>query len=364
LKKFLFPSFIFLFVAAAFSELTPGTPAPEFPKDAIWLGTNGKKLSMAELKGRVVLVDIWEYTCINCIRTFPHFKEIYRKYHPAGLEIIGVHKGEFAFASDPANVERAYHRFQLPYPALVDIKDEVWKAYDCNSWPESFLIDREGVIRELHQGEGDYGKLEKNIQSLLREGHSELDFSKTPISPDHPIFGPACGEETEEIYVGTERGSSWGGKIANREGFQPDKTVSYAPTSKRVARGFFVAGRWKNRPDDFESVAASQPEKPVLLGITYQARDVYAVLDHAGAEPKQLLVTRDGKPIPPALRGKDVTVDDRGRTIVTIQEPRMYYLVTKEDDGKHELKFFPRAAGARICSFTFGNKCLQDFDRL
>ncbi len=350
-------------VASARAELTPGTPAPEFPKDAIWL--DGTPHSFAtDLKGKVVLVDFWEYTCINCIRTFPHLKELYTRYHRYGFEIVGVHKGEFAFASEADKVRNAYKRLKLPYPAIADTKDAVWNLYDCNSWPDSFLIDGDGIIRDAHQGEGDYSKLETDIQRLLKQKHPELDFSGITITPDRDVEAAGCGTKSEEIYVGYERGSSWGGQIANREGFRNNKVVNYAPTKRRVKRGFFAEGKWLNRPDDFESVAPSTPQATVSLGITYHGRDVFAVFDRSVNGPVTLVVTRDGKPVPEAIRGQDVRMDRDGRTIITIDESRMYYVITREDDRNHELRFFPLAAGARICSFTFGNKCEETFDRL
>ena len=364
LKSLVFTLFMLTYSVAVFAELTPGTPAPEFPKDAIWIGTNDKTLSMEKLKGKVVLIDFWEYTCINCVRTFPHLKEWYNRYHKDGLEIIGIHKGEFDFASDPVNVERAYKRFKLPYPAIADVHDKIWDLYDSNFWPNSFLIDRDGIIREVHHGEGDYGKFEKEIQNLLKQGHAELDFSKYDIPPDKPLFGPGCGEESDEIYVGYLRGSKWGGEIANREGFKPEETIDYAETENRVDRGFFVKGRWTNRKDFFESLTHSKPDDISYLGITYRGRDVYSVLSRYTEKPAILLVTRDGMPIPKSMRGQDIAEDSQGRTVIKIDEPRMYYVITKEDDKPHELRFFPKTDGIRIYSFTFGNKCLEDFDRL
>jgi hypothetical protein len=153
-------------------------------------------------------------------------------------------------------------------------------------------------------------------------------------------------------------------EIANPEGYRPGQAVDYAATTRRVKRGFFAQGPWKNRPDDFEAAAASSPAKPIILGITYHGRDVYAVLSRATDKPVAVVVTRDGQPIPGPMRGQDVKVDNQGRTVITIGEPRMYYVVTKEDGRDHELAFYPQAAGVRINSFTFGNKCQEDFDRL
>jgi len=351
----------FAFASAGLAELNPGTPAPEFPTKAIWLGA-GTPLSMRQLRGKVVIVDFWEYTCINCIRTFPHLKALYARYHDAGLEVIGVHKGEFAFASDEKKVAAAYRRFDLPYPGIVDERNVIWKAWDCTTWPDTFVVDRSGIIRGAHGGEGDYAALEGLVQRLLKEGHPELDFSKFLIPRDTALIGPACGPMSDELMIGAERGPA--SRIANAEGFEPGHTVDYKATTKHPLNSFFVEGSWKNRPDDFESAEEPRPGRKVSLGISYQGREVYPVLDRGSKEPMEMVVTRDGAPIPEALRGKDVQVRPDGQTFVVIDESRMYYVIQGEDDGIHTLVFFPAGKGARICSFTFGNKCLEKFDKL
>src|SRR5262249_15555422 len=188
--------------AGTLAQLATGTKAPEFPHGAIWVNSGGAHPSMQEVKGKVVIVDFWDYTCINCVRTFPHLKQWYARYHKDGLEIIGVHKAEFAFADDPKNVERAHARFQLPYPAIADTKAEIWGSYKSDTWPETFLIDRSGVIREVHKGEGDYGKEERRIQELLKQGHPELDYSGIVIPEDKDLFAKQCGDMSPEILVG------------------------------------------------------------------------------------------------------------------------------------------------------------------
>jgi alkyl hydroperoxide reductase subunit AhpC len=352
-----------IWTAAAIGDDVTPTPAPEFPKDAIWIGAD-KPPTMQSLRGQVVIVDFWDYTCINCIRTFPHLRQWYDRYHKDGLAIVGVHKGEFAFAQNADNVRKAYARFALPYPVIADIHDEVWNSYHADAWPQSYLIDRQGRIRSVHTGEGDYGAFEKEIQQLLREGHPELDFSKDVIPPDKELFGPEAGATTAETYVGYERGQAGDANIGNLEGFQQDKVVNYAATKVRPEHGFWVSGSWMNRADYFESVPHDGAAvAPATLGIRYTARDVYIVLARGGAEPAKLLIERDGKPVPPEMRGKDVHEDEQHRTYILVDEPRMYYAVSQEDDQSHELLLTPEAARLRICSFTFGNKNLQDFDR-
>lgn len=346
--------------AMGLAELTPGTPAPEFPSNAIWLGAAAPRPSLRQLRGKVVIVDFWEYTCINCIRTFPHLKQWHERYRADGLEIIGVHKGEFAFASEAKNVESAYARFGFPYPTIVDIRDEIWRAYGCTTWPDTFLVDRTGVIRGIHQGEGEYGATERFLQELLREGHPELDYSKIVIPPDTELVGGVCGPMSPEIMVGTLRGPL-AGRIANAEGFESGRTVTYKPTEKRLIQGFFAEGSWTNRPDDFEAAEDPKPGRPISLGVSYRGRDVYAVMDRGTREPISVDVRRDGKPIPEGQRGKDIQVLSDGRTVAVVAEPRMYSLITKEDDSRtHELVLFPSQKGLRISSFAFGNRCLEE----
>ncbi|HYK89793.1 MAG TPA: redoxin domain-containing protein [Acidobacteriota bacterium] len=347
----------------AFAELQPRMGAPEFPKNPIWCGLQGQQApTLKSLRGKVILIDFWDYTCINCVRTFPHLKGWYERYHALGLEIIGVHKGEFGFASVPENVQLAYERFQLPYPTIIDVKDVMWRAYDCTAWPVSFLIDRHGYIQEVHQGEGSYSRFEKEIQVALKQGHPEVDISRLPITAEGPISGPDCGLATPEIYVGYARANLWSGGIANKEGFHRNKVVAYAPTARRVPKGFFTEGRWLNEADAFESVGGSEQGEAASLGITYRGREVYAVLGRSSKEPVDVVVTRDGQAIPVSARGKDVHTDAGGNTVITIDAPRMYYVIAREDSGTHELKFTPKSAGVQICSFTFGNRCLEDCD--
>ena len=255
----------------------------------------------------------------------------------------------FAFASEAKNVERAYERFGLPYPSIVDVRDEIWRAYGCNSWPDTFLIDRKGVIREVHQGEGDYGKTERLIQELLREGHPELDFSKIVIAPDSPLFGMVRPSEPGNHGRRDSAGSL--GRIANAEGSSRGRTVTYRPTENRLIQGFFAEGSWTNRPDDFEAAEDPAPDRRISLGVSYRGRDVYAVLDRATREPLSVDVTRDGKPIPEDKRGKDIQALPDGRTVAVIDEPRMYYLITNEDDSRtHEIVLHPVKKGPRITS--------------
>jgi len=346
------------------AELTPGTPAPDFIGNHTWL--NSPPLSLKkELKGKVVLVDFWEYTCINCIRTLPALKRIYSRYGPYGFEIIGVHAPEFDFAYKPQNVAIGTKRQRIPWPVVVDSDFSIWRAYDSNSWPNKFLIGPRGIISRQHSGEGAYAELERAIREEIKKANPKATFPVTwTIPPDTDDFNPSrCGAISEETYVGTARGSSWGGEIANSEGFQPGKTVLYSSAPGQVKRGFFAHGLWKNNPDDFEH-ARSTPGPKDFIGIRYRGSEVYVVMNLKKGATARVYVTRDGRPVPPNHRGVDVAFDVKGRTFIDVREGRMYYAIKGEDMGAHELRLIPTVAGVSINSFTFGNRCLTRFDRL
>ena len=346
------------------AELTPGTPAPDFVGSHAWL--NSRPLSLKkELKGKVVLVDFWEYTCINCIRTLPALKRIYSRYKPYGFEIIGVHAPEFDFAYKAENVSIGTKRQRIPWPILVDSDFSIWRAYDSNSWPNKFLIDSRGIISRHHAGEGAYAELERQIREELKKANPKASFPSEWVIPrDSSDFDPArCGSMSEETYVGTSRGSRWGGEIANGEGFQPGKAVLYTSVPRAVKRGFSAHGLWKNNPDDFEH-ARKTTEVGDYVGMRYHGHEVYAVMNLKNGTASRVYVTRDGKPVPGARRGVDVQADAGGRTYIDVREGRMYYAIQGEDAGQHELRLYATDPGVGINSFTFGNRCLTKFDRL
>ena len=361
-------SFLASIAPRAFAELTPGTPAPDFSVGAgaaePWI--NSAPLSLQKtLQGKVVLVDFWEYTCINCIRTLPTLKRIYQRYHPYGFEIIGVHAPEFDFAYRPENVKIGVTRQRIPWPVVVDSRFRIWRAYDSNSWPNKFLIGARGIIVRQHAGEGGYAELERQIREEILKANPKVRFPASwTIPPDTDDFNPSrCGAMSEETYVGTTRGAQWGGEIGNQEGFQPGKTVLYSSMPRQVRRGFSAHGLWKNDPDDFEHARVTAQPKD-QIGIRYRGAEVYAVMNLKRGASAKVYVTRDGKPVPAARRGVDVKVDPRGRTYIEVREGRMYYAIQGEDMGTHQLQLSPLEAGVAINSFTFGNRCLTKFDRL
>jgi thiol-disulfide isomerase/thioredoxin len=359
----------------ALQAASVGQTAPEFPR-AKWLNTT--PLTMKDLRGKVVLVDFWEYTCINCIRTLPYLKEWNRRYRPYGLVIVGVHTPEFASSGIPANVAAAVRRFGITYPVLLDSDRRTWNAYGNEYWPRDFLIDRNGVIRFDHIGEGGYRETELEIQQLLREGGKAPDL--TPMSPvrdtDRP--GAVCYLTTAETYIGSARGH-----LANRGGYQGDRSADQgvpgiAPFAANGAgRGEvpgFLAGSGEETTRWFEAPAVGRIEDgiPALDGpwtphreycqaagassrliFRYHAAGLYLVAD-AGERGghRDMTVELDGQPVPEALRGSDLA-ELGGKTVVRLGRTRLYRLVEGNVFGRHVVTLRP-PRGARLYSFTFG----------
>jgi thiol-disulfide isomerase/thioredoxin len=201
--------------------------APEFPASVSWI--QGGPLRMSELRGRPVLIDFWDYTCVNCLRTLPYVKEWDRRYSPLGLTIVGVHAPEFSFARESSNVLRAVREQGLLYPIVLDNDYAVWQAYTNRYWPAKYLIDGEGYLRGYHHGEGAYRQIEEALQGLLRESFPQLLLPGVmdPVrDEDEP--GAVCYRVTPEIYTGFQRGA-----IGNVKGVSPDKAATYADPGDR-----------------------------------------------------------------------------------------------------------------------------------
>ncbi len=303
--------------------------APEFVPGGRWLNT--QPLSLRELRGKVVLVDFWTYTCINCIRTFPHLKAWDSEYRDDGLTIVGVHTPEFAFEKDTGNVRDAIGQNGLRYPVVQDNDYATWTAYGNRFWPAKYLIDADGQIRFVHFGEGDYEETEKAIRSLLAEaGQRRLggmtDTRAETIAP---------GVTTPETYLGSERAQGWETPVF-------DGTRVYPPLGRALPEDAFAfRGEWTIGP---ESATAGRAASVVA---NFGARRVFLVLD-GGGRTRSVRVYLDGKPLPARLAGEDVRDG-----VARVREQRLYRLVDLPAVGRHELRL-ELDEGVSGYVFTFG----------
>ncbi len=305
---------------------TPGGGPPRAPELAgIGHWINSDPLTISELRGKVVLIDFWTYSCINCQRTQPYLNSWYDRYHDAGLEIIGVHAPEFAFEQVPANVENAVREEGIRYPVALDNSFATWNAYSNLYWPAKYLIDKDGRIVYQHFGEGDYDRTEQAIRSLL--GTTATAAASVPVD-DGPVF-----DQTPETYLGLARAARYAGTPALGSG-----TTRYDVPAGLDADTWALGGNWTVAEEGDTSAEAGS-----TLRLRFHARDVYLVMD--GPKGASVGVSVDGLPRP---GGADVT--DGG---VHLDGPRLYRLVASESAITSTLTLtFP--PGVTVNAFTFG----------
>ena len=307
--------------------------APELQGISAYLNTEGIKIS--GLKGKVVLVDFWTYSCINCIRTLPYLKEWHDKYSDKGLVIIGVHTPEFEFEKDFSNVKMAVEKYGIKYPVVLDNDYETWNAYKNQFWPRKYLIDSNGLIRYDHIGEGAYEETERKIQELLAEMGSKV--SQEISKPQNAIGVNPLQVNTPEIYLGYKFARV---QLGNPEGFRPEQEVNYSIPAEIEPNLVYLNGVWKSTPDYMELV--SDEGDVVLL---YSAKAVNIV---AGRK-SSLQVYVDGVIIGENNRGSDIILDR-----VDVNENRLYNLVFDRGYGAHLIEIKVRGRGFQIYTFTFG----------
>ncbi len=307
--------------------------APDFIAGGQWF--NSPPLTINQLKGKVVLVDFWTYTCINCIRTLPYLTDWYQKYHDQGLVIIGVHSPEFEFEKDPENVKKAIADFGIKYPVMQDNNLATWQAYQNQYWPAEYLIDAKGQVRHTHFGEGEYDQTEQAIQGLLKEAGDMA--TNVPIStmPDQT----PTQQLSPETYLGSDR----------MQYFYPagqlDPTQSTFNLSENLPKDTFsFGGEWAIDTDH------ATPGNNATLDYNFTASKVFIILRPGINQSGQVKVYLDGKDVSASVSGSDVKDG-----VVTVTSDKLYNLI--DFGGKvenHILKLQFLTPGLEAYTFTFG----------
>ena len=307
-----------------------------------WL--NSVPLSRASLRGKVVLVDFWTYTCINSLRPLPYVKAWAAKYKDAGLFVIGVHTPEFSFEHEPANVEWAVRNYKVSYPVAIDSNAKIWNAFNNDYWPAQYLVDAKGRIRYHHRGEGDFGEIEHAIRELLKEnGASGLSADLVTVSPAGiEAAGDSVNERSPETYLGYREGQHF----SSRERVRRDSARVYSSPAKLPLNHWGLTGSWSINAESV--VLQTVPGK---IGFRFHSRDLHLVL----------APTKDGKAVrfkvrldgaaPGENRGADTDPDGKGE----VREPRLYQLIRQKGpvaDRTFEIEFLD--PGVHALDFTFG----------
>jgi thiol-disulfide isomerase/thioredoxin len=314
---------------------------PDLSGATSWL--NSPPLNRDQLKGKVVLIDFWTYSCINCLRSLPYLRAWDARYKASGLVIIGVHSPEFDFEKNPANIQKALRKFGITYPVAIDSEHRIWDAFHNQYWPAHYFIDAKGKVRHHHFGEGNYAESERWIQELLKErkdatqlpsGSLALQASGAEIAADNATLG------SPETYIGYQRAE----RFSSSGGLRPDHAQIYlAPKSlQRNQWGF--SGSWS---DHGEAAVLNAAHGSILF--RFHARDLHLVLG-PGAAPVQFRIRIDGH-----APGADHGVDCDEQGFGTVTEDRLYQLVRQHgtiEDRTFEIEFLD--PGVQAFAFTFG----------
>ncbi|MGF6515520.1 cytochrome c biogenesis protein CcdA/thiol-disulfide isomerase/thioredoxin [Pseudomonas sp. BT76 TE3572] len=307
-----------------------------------WL--NSPPLTAQALKGKVVLVDFWTYSCINCLRTLPYVKAWAEKYRDQGLVVIGVHAPEFAFERDVGNVTKAMKDLGINYPVAIDNDFKVWRAFNNQYWPAHYFADAQGRIRYHHFGEGEYAESERVIQQLLREaGAAKVADGLINASAEGVQLAPDMNEvQSPETYVGYQRAENF----VPETSLVPDKVSAYSAPSQLALNDWSLAGQWNVGS---ERATSSAPASRIVY--RFHARDLHLVLGPGtDGKPVRFKVLIDGK-VPGDAHGTDVAPDGSG----SVTEQRLYQLVRQTGgvtDRTFSIEFLD--SGVSAYAFTFG----------
>ncbi len=313
----------FLAFITAMTCLFSEEKAPDFQGIKVWI--NSDPIHIENLKGKTVLIDFWDYSCINCIRTLPHLIAWDKAYKDKGLVIVGVHTPEFTFEQDPDNVRAAVKRFGIAYSVALDNDYKTWRAYNNKYWPTSYLVDKEGNIVLKHIGEGNYSELENAIRSEL---------SLAPIEAKHEAKRNV--ETTPEIYLGSARAQNYAQEL------QPNAVHAYSFKEPLNEDKVALAGLWRASTDSITSAGSN-----CTIELNFIANKVHMVI--AGTSDDPITVKLDGK----TLGSDSFTQDMNSDGQIYLDAPRKYDLVDLKGEAKRHMITIHVPAGISCYSFTF-----------
>jgi thiol-disulfide isomerase/thioredoxin len=327
------------------SEARQYPAAPEITDPTGWI--NAQPFTLSSLVGKkVVLLDFWTYSCINCIRTLPYLEAWYQKYASSGLEIVGIHTPEFQFEHDLSNVQAAVQKFGITYPVVLDNNMGTWNAYQNLYWPAEYLINIDGFIVHNSIGEGNYAETEAAIQAALagRAVALGLPTSTIPtgtVDPSNAIAIDYGNVQSPETYFGSARNEYLGNGTMSTPGTQ---TLTLPASTNISADTLYLGGTW-----NFSDQYATNQSAGATILYEYDAKNVYMVAS-ASSTPVTLKITLDGKPLG-AAAGSDV---DASSSTAVIQANRLYDLVSGSGYGVHTLQITVEDPGLNAFTFTFG----------
>ncbi len=318
-------------------------PARELYGD-FWF--NSEPVPVTALRGRVVLLDFWDYTDCSSLRAMPYLKEWHKRYNPYGLVVVGVHTPKFPFGKNPGLVRRAIERLGVEYAVVMDNESMIWSSYGNRVWPTKHLVDKDGFVRCSVAGEGNYSAMEQSIQSLLY-GAGIVDELPLVMEPVHEAdrTGVVTFKATPELFAGYLRGS-----VGNIEGYSPESVVEYADPKIYFDGRFYLEGNWMN---DRNSLRHQDDDREGHIIVSYQGLEVNAVINNENGKEFDIVVRQDGSFLSSENKGEDVLIRPDGGSVMHIIEPKMYNVVKNKEFGEHILRFSTRSNACGLCSLAF-----------
>ena len=336
-------------------------PAAELAGIAAWI--NSDPLTLQQLRGKVVLIDFWTYTCINCIRTFPYLKLWHSRYADDGLVILGIHTPEFEFEKDFANVRQATVDNGIVWPVAQDNDFATWDAYNNRYWPAKYLIDQDGQVRYTHFGEGHYAETEGQIRELLTAAGADLsdDLELPADQLLDPVFvNRADAFLTPELYAGYQRNVQsllfgMDPYIIQMDYYQSsDQVVEFAAPELRQPHYIYFHGSWAVGPEQMTHARVTEDYSD-YIALTYSAKSVNAVLTSYAGDDYRVRVTLEGEYLTAENRGADIRIAADGESYLLVNEPRLYEIVNSPAyTAEKELRLSSNSADFSLFAFTFG----------
>jgi thiol-disulfide isomerase/thioredoxin len=311
----------------------------------VWF--NGDPVPVAGQRGGVVLLCFWDYSCTLSMHVIPYLKEWHRKYGPHGLVTVGVHTPKFPFGRDPERVDRAIRRLGIGFPVVTDNGMHIWERYSVRLWPTICVIDKDGSVRFVNEGEGNILATERALQTMMLDARLlDETLELTPPLRDVDRPGAACYRSTPELFGGYTRGT-----VGNVEGAVPEATTTYRDPGIYMDGRLYLAGNWMSGREALHGEVAENLPSSVI--VQYSAMEAQGVLMPGEKGPAIVTVEQDGLPLTADIRGSDVRIDVGGKSTMLVDDARLYRIVRNTRHGDHVLRLTAEGGGFVVYSMTF-----------
>lgn len=332
-------------------DIIPAAPAPEFKEVTGW--ANSKPLSIKGLKGKVVVLDCWTYTCIFCLRTIPIMRRLQQKYDKYGLQVVQAHSAEYHFATDNANIKRALARYSVTEPVAFDTANKTWEAYGNMYWPKHILVDHNGFVRYEHAGYGGVEDFEEIVVELLEEAGKKPAREKEQNNPHDEIYdtyGMHFYGMAPEICVGYSRLRRFG----NNQTLKPDAPNIVIDHGSHDVNVVYLRGKWLWQREGVQYSPGGKEQNPAVIMNYNAAKRVHCIIGTSDSRPGKVEIKLDGNYLTKEQLGRDAKLEGNGVSIATIDWPFIHNLAKTDKPETHEIEIIPRSDNFVFYTFVFG----------